>query len=333
MSKLAFSFIIVALLGLFFNTYFYTTPTLSPPKKVYAASSFDKDTFICSDVRSSVCSPSSNQGSLTYAILGNDDDVVTLDQNEEWYAMVHFPVSGAASNAKLQLPIKKDGIWGSYGSTLYVTVTRITSDWGETTVTWDNRPGEDTSSRYSSTVETNAIDLPMFEFQSPRTLEFDISNYVNDVANGSIQNYGLYIKAIAPEGSESCGCAHFGIKFDAREASSSNPPVITSSTPTPTPTPGGGGTSTPTPVPGGGGGSTATPTPGSGGTKVNRDPVDRATASPGTGVTGTNPTPTPSVTSITTCTRAISALQVTTTDQYQYESQSLRLPSKPNHTP
>lgn len=119
---------------------------------------------------------------------------------------------------------------------------RVTADWSESGITWNNQPGEDTTSQANSTVST-ALNWK----------EWNVTDIVRNWHSGSWSNYGL--KILSSGGAKSHS-------FRSREYTS-NKPILTINyhlpepTPIPSPTP----TLTPTPTPKPKATPTLTPTP------------------------------------------------------------------------
>ncbi len=198
--------------------------------------SVDKDATICNRA-SAGCYSTSNYGNESLVTIVNDDTTVNLDTQSEHYGLIHFalPTSGSVNNATLKIPIWQNGVYSSEVTQWRFYIKRVTSSWSETAVTFDTRPAEDANPRYSEIIDINRDLIPVFAYQTPYTVNFNITNYINDVMGGTIANHGLIIKGI---GYDSQGNAFsYGIQFKGREAGTTNAPSIVTTNPSTTPTP------------------------------------------------------------------------------------------------
>jgi len=70
-----------------------------------------------------------------------------------------------------------------------VSLRKLTADWNEKTVSWDNPPGFDPAVIDPKVVRTTGVKPPAKEFQD--WLSFDITDLYKGWANGSIPNHGI----------------------------------------------------------------------------------------------------------------------------------------------
>ncbi len=75
--------------------------------------------------------------------------------------------------------------WQYYHSSLRPTwIERVAADWAAGTITWNNKPGVDANRLYGSQ-----------DSQEAQWSDFDVKPFVQDVVDGTIQNYGLKLHA------------------------------------------------------------------------------------------------------------------------------------------
>jgi RHS repeat-associated protein len=96
--------------------------------------------------------------------------------------MISFPREGVITDAKLRV----QATTGTNG--LGVEVHRTTSDWDDTTVTWNTAPG------FSGTVDATGT------LNSGAVTEFDLTSLIRAIWNNTYPNYGLRLRSTSASG-------------------------------------------------------------------------------------------------------------------------------------
>jgi hypothetical protein len=112
-----------------------------------------------------------------------------------------LPANAAVQSAKLR--VYYGGYWDYPNRVRTVTAYRITGDWTESEVTWDNKPSPSTA--YGS------VDIPANADWGWR--ELDVRDLVQSWVNGSIANQGVMLR-----GPEASGTDSSYRKFGTRES-------------------------------------------------------------------------------------------------------------------
>lgn len=102
-------------------------------------------------------------------------------------------VNGTISSVKLVLHPAEDTPYGTghsnrSGSNAFV-IQRVTSEWDELSVTWNNQPSTTTDREVY--VDENADEMLIYEI--------DITGLVNDIINNQSQSFGLMLKLVNEE--------------------------------------------------------------------------------------------------------------------------------------
>ena len=108
------------------------------------------------------------------------------------HSVVKFDVSSLSNvtvqSAKLNLEIRS-----STNTPVPIQVHRLTTDWSESTVTW-NSPWSASGGDYSGNVEgSSTFDFDITLGHPTETMHFDITDLVNGWVQGSYPNYGLVL--------------------------------------------------------------------------------------------------------------------------------------------
>ena len=128
--------------------------------------------------------------------FGSDDTIYlgkTSDGKND-YLYIRFDLSSIPSNAQIiyaKLSIYRSDT-GSNPTGKTVKIYRVTEDWNESDITWNNQPN-------SVSVETDSATIP----SGQTWLEFNVTGDVQGFVNGSYDNYGWVIKCSdCPDDSE-----------------------------------------------------------------------------------------------------------------------------------
>lgn len=118
-------------------------------------------------------SPSSNYGNLTYMLSGHFIS--------EYYSHLEFNLSNVSTDEILKADLFLYQT-ASFSNPLNATIQRITQDWNETNITYNNRPSNDGVFWNSTTLST-----------SNGWKKFTITDLVKNWINGSYVNHGMII--------------------------------------------------------------------------------------------------------------------------------------------
>ncbi len=127
-------------------------------------------------------------------------------------SLVKFDLSAIPAGAQIaqaSLSLFLDGSCDTGNNSRTVTTYRLTSDWGETAVTWNTKPG------FAEAYGSSTVSSRVFQRYS-----VDVTNLARAWVNGTYPNYGLMLRS--PESSNSARLA-----FGTRQAGSSYAPYIT----------------------------------------------------------------------------------------------------------
>jgi hypothetical protein len=138
--------------------------------------------------------PGANAGATSDMCTGYDDG---MDPNGRIVrSLIKFDLSSLPTNAAVQsakLRAYYMGYWDYPNHVRTVTAYRITGDWTESGVTWDNKPSPGTA--YGS------VDIPANDDWGWR--ELDVRDLVQSWVNGSIANQGVMLRGPEASGADS----------------------------------------------------------------------------------------------------------------------------------
>ena len=137
--------------------------------------------------------PTTNLGSTTDMWAGYDD---YLDPDGQIVrSLIKFDVSSVPAGASINsvtLRVYKWNSWDYPGRSRTITAYRISSNWSESTVTWNSRPS------YAEAYGSASVSHDGTGWYS-----FDVTNLVKAWANGTYPNYGVMLRGPEYSGSDS----------------------------------------------------------------------------------------------------------------------------------
>jgi len=157
---------------------------------------------------------------------GSAHSLITSDEPVVRASLLKFDLSSIPADVTIDSAILRLYLYNTDQATsTTLTCRRLTGDWEENGVTWNNQPSDNTDSQAQSTISTGTD-----------WKEWNVTDMVRNWYSGDWTNYGLKITTEGTAKSHS---------FRSKEYSSNHPELVINYTSAPAPTP----TETPTPTP------------------------------------------------------------------------------------
>jgi len=169
---------------------------------------------------------------------GSAHSLITSDEPVVRASLLKFDLFSIPADVTIDSAILRLYLYGTDQTTsTTLTCRRLTGDWEENGVTWNNQPGDNTDSQAQSTITTGTD-----------WKEWNVTDMVRNWYSGDWTNYGLKITT------EGAAKSH---SFRSKEYSSNHPELVinyssapgTTPTPTPSPSPSPSLEETPSPTP------------------------------------------------------------------------------------